>query len=101
VVKPFFSVFSGPAGDPEEDQMRKADYTEMWQSLGLDLAAHDGLLGVLGQAYKDIYLSQKSRPRRMDYFDFVISEIHGLRIQELLEARQSPWTAAAACCGSR
>ncbi|MBI3946647.1 MAG: 2-hydroxyacyl-CoA dehydratase [Armatimonadetes bacterium] len=65
-----------------------ADYTPMWHSLGLDVEAHDGLLRVLGDAYKDIYLSQENRPERMDYFDFVISEIHGLRIQELMEARR-------------
>ncbi|NLC56947.1 MAG: 2-hydroxyacyl-CoA dehydratase [Armatimonadetes bacterium] len=68
--------------------MKLADYTELWQSLGLDLEAHDGLLRTLGQAYKEIYLSQKNRPAGMDYFDFVISEIHGLRIRELAEARK-------------
>ena len=30
------------------------DYRSMWADLGLDLAAHDALLGVLGQAYQDI-----------------------------------------------
>jgi benzoyl-CoA reductase/2-hydroxyglutaryl-CoA dehydratase subunit BcrC/BadD/HgdB len=61
------------------------DYREMWGSLGLNLEAHDGLLAVLSDAYKNIYLSQPSRPTGMGYFDFVISEVHGLRIVELLK----------------
>jgi len=68
--------------------MEKKDYTPMWQSLGIDLEAHDGLLSVLGQAYGDIFLSQKRRPRSMGYLDFVLSEIHGLRIEELLAAKK-------------
>ena len=63
------------------------NYQEMWKSLGLDLKAHDGLLGVLGQAYTDVYLAQVGRPKGMDYFNFVMSEVHGLRIKELLDAK--------------
>jgi len=43
----------------------------------------------LTEAYKGIYLSQKNRPKGMDYFDFVISEVHGLRIEEIFEAKKS------------
>lgn len=64
------------------------DYREMWSSLDMNLAAHDGLLGVLSDAYKNIYLSQKNRPEGMKYFDFVISEVHGLRIEEIVEAKK-------------
>lgn len=64
------------------------DYTSMWKDLGLDLEAHDALLNVLGQAYNDIYLSQKDRPEGMGYFDFVMSEVHGLRIKELLDEKK-------------
>ena len=65
------------------------DYTEMWREIGLNLENHAGLLGVLSDAYKNIYLSQKSRPKGMEYFDFVISEVHGLRIKEIYEAKES------------
>jgi len=68
--------------------MADKDYTAMWEGLSLDLEAHDGLLGVLGQAYADIYLSQKDRPQGMQYLDFVLSEIHGLRIEEILRAKE-------------
>ncbi|MEW6416710.1 MAG: double-cubane-cluster-containing anaerobic reductase [Nitrospirota bacterium] len=64
------------------------DYNKMWSDLDLNLTAHDGLLGVLTDAYKNIYLSQKNRPEGMKYFDFVISEVHGLRIEEILEAKK-------------
>ncbi len=65
------------------------DYRTMWTDLGLDLDAHDALLGVLEQAYQDIYLSQKDRPEQMAYFDFVMSEVHGLRIKELLDEKKA------------
>ncbi|MBU4345508.1 MAG: 2-hydroxyacyl-CoA dehydratase family protein [Proteobacteria bacterium] len=63
------------------------DYKSMWESLGLDLVAHDALLEVLGKGYQDIYLAQKDRPEGMGYFDFVMSEVHGLRIKELLDEK--------------
>ncbi len=65
------------------------NYRAMWKDLGLDLEAHDGLLAVLGEAYQDIYLSQKNRPAGMGYFDFVMSEVHGLRIKELLDEKKA------------
>lgn len=64
------------------------DYHPMWAGLGLDLPAHDQLLGILGQFYGNIYMSQENRPRGTQYLDFVLSEVHGLRIQELLAARE-------------
>ena len=65
-----------------------SDYREMWSEMGIDLAAHDGLLNVLGEAYQQIFLTQNNRPKGMEYFDFVMSEIHGLRIKELMDARK-------------
>ena len=64
-------------------------YRTMWESLNLDISAHDGLLEVLGKFYNDIYLSQQGRLQGMEYLDFVLSEVHGLRIKELVEARES------------
>jgi len=62
-------------------------YDEMWEKLNLDLAAHEGLLQVLGKFYGDIYLSQSGRLKGIEYLDFALSEVHGLRIQELQEAK--------------
>ena len=64
------------------------DYRPMWADLGLDLDAHDALLGVLSQAYRETFMSRKNRPEGMAYFDFVMSEVHGLRIKELMDARK-------------
>jgi benzoyl-CoA reductase/2-hydroxyglutaryl-CoA dehydratase subunit BcrC/BadD/HgdB len=64
------------------------DYQQMWSELEINLDAHNGLLGVLSDAYSNIYLSQKNRPEGMKYFDFVISEVHGLRIEEIVEAKK-------------
>lgn len=60
------------------------DYQEMWSDLGLDLEAHDALLSVLENGYSDVFMTQQNRPEGMQYFDFVMSEVHGLRIKELL-----------------
>lgn len=64
-----------------------SEYQSMWADMGLDLEGHDALLGVLGKAYQDIYLAQQNRPDGMGYFDFVMSEVHGLRIKELLDEK--------------
>ena len=60
-------------------------YCKMWESLGLNLEAHDQLLNALPPIYQEIYLDQENRPQAMEYFDLVVMEIHGLRIKELQE----------------
>ncbi len=60
-----------------------ADYRALWEILGMDLEKHDVLCAVLPELYGDVYLSQQNRPEGMNYYNFVISEVHGLRIQEL------------------
>jgi benzoyl-CoA reductase/2-hydroxyglutaryl-CoA dehydratase subunit BcrC/BadD/HgdB len=65
------------------------DYRPMWKDLGLDLEAHDALLGVLGPLYEQTFTKQPNRPAGMGYFDFVMSEVHGLRIQELMDAKKA------------
>ncbi|MGA2873891.1 MAG: double-cubane-cluster-containing anaerobic reductase [Nitrososphaerales archaeon] len=64
------------------------EYRQMWSDLGLNLEKHDLLLGALGKIYGDLFMTQKSRPEKMKYFDFVISEVHGLRIKELQEKKK-------------
>lgn len=74
------------------------DYSVMWKNLGLDLEKHDHLLNTLSEFYKNIYLSQKNRPKGMEYFDFVISEAHGLRIEELLNTKEKNKKVIGAFC---
>ena len=65
------------------------DYRSMWQGLGLDLEAHDLLLSAIPVLYQNAYLTQTNRPEGMSYFDFVLSEIHGLRIKELVDHKEA------------
>ena len=65
-----------------------ADYRKMLESLGMDLETHDQLCEVLPQAFGDVFLSQENRPEAMDYYNFVIAEIHGVRPQELIKAQE-------------
>lgn len=65
-----------------------ADYRKMWESLGMDLETHDQLCEVLPQTFGDVFLSQENRPEAMDYYNFVIAEIHGVRPQELIKAQE-------------
>ena len=74
------------------------DYRPMWTELGLDLEAHDMLLAAIPQMYADAYLSQQDRPEGMAYFDFVLSEIHGLRIKELQDHKAAGGTVIGTFC---
>ncbi|MDR1206017.1 MAG: 2-hydroxyacyl-CoA dehydratase family protein [Peptococcaceae bacterium] len=65
-----------------------ADYRKMWEDLGMDLETHDLLCEALPQAFGDVYLSQTNRPEGMSYYNFVVSEIHGVRPAELIEAQK-------------
>ncbi|MFX1570526.1 MAG: double-cubane-cluster-containing anaerobic reductase [Promethearchaeota archaeon] len=67
----------------------KPDWYPMWKELGLDLEKHDQLLGVLPEIFKQIYIdTQKKRPEGMGFFDFVVSDIHGIRVSELMKAKE-------------
>lgn len=65
-----------------------ADYRELWTSLNMNLEKHDQLCAVLPELYGGVYLTQENRPEGMNYFNFVVSEVHGLRIQELDEHKK-------------
>ncbi|MCL5290863.1 MAG: 2-hydroxyacyl-CoA dehydratase family protein [Firmicutes bacterium] len=75
-----------------------SDYRKMWESIGLNLEAHDQLLQALPPAYGQVYMSQENRPDGMEYFDFVVSEVHGLRIQELQEHKAKGGKVVGAFC---
>jgi benzoyl-CoA reductase/2-hydroxyglutaryl-CoA dehydratase subunit BcrC/BadD/HgdB len=54
----------------------------------MDLETHDLLCDALPVAFGDVYLSQQNRPEGMGYYNFVVSEIHGVRPAELVEAQK-------------
>ena len=65
------------------------DYHPMWAELGLDLPMHDALLEAVGGMYGGTFMTQENRPAGMGYLDFVMSEVHGLRIKELHDFRKA------------
>lgn len=74
------------------------DNREMWSELGIDLERHDILLGALGPIYQEVYLSQPNRPKGMGFFDFVVGDIHGIRVHELRERAKSGGKVVATYC---
>ncbi len=66
-----------------------SDYVKMWKDLGMDLESHDMLCQVLPTAVGDVFLTQQNRPKAMDFWDLVISEVHGIRPAELIEAQKA------------
>ena len=56
------------------------------------------LLAAIPQMYADAYLTQTDRPEGMAYFDFVMSEIHGLRIKELQDHKAAGGTVIGTFC---
>jgi benzoyl-CoA reductase/2-hydroxyglutaryl-CoA dehydratase subunit BcrC/BadD/HgdB len=74
------------------------DWTGMWKDLGLDLKKHDVLLGALGELYPRTFMEQPHRPEAMAYFDFVMSEVHGLRIKELVDHKEKGGTVVGTFC---
>jgi benzoyl-CoA reductase/2-hydroxyglutaryl-CoA dehydratase subunit BcrC/BadD/HgdB len=74
------------------------DYHPMWEALGLDLPGHDALLAAIPGMYANAYLSQTGRPEGMSYFDVVLSEIHGLRIKELVDHKAAGGTVIGTFC---
>lgn len=66
-----------------------SDYVQMWRELGMDLENHDTLCQVLPMAVGDVFLTQENRPKAMDFWDLVISQVHGIRPAELVEAQKN------------
>ncbi|GAB6138069.1 double-cubane-cluster-containing anaerobic reductase [Halanaerobaculum tunisiense] len=61
---------------------------DMWEELGLDLDRHDQFLELLPEIYGDLFVSQENRPEAMEYYDFVVGDIHGIRVKELMEEKE-------------
>lgn len=66
-----------------------ADYHQMWTELGMDVEKHEALCEVLPDAFAGVYLDQDNRPEGMGFYDFVVSEIHGVRPAELVEHQKT------------
>lgn len=58
-----------------------------WTKLGIDIETHNVVLNIVGTSYGAVYLSQNNRPDKMDYFNKVMTDLHGARIHELMDAQ--------------
>ena len=65
-----------------------ADRHEMWKSLGMNIEQHDVLCSVLPGAVGDVFMSQKNRPKGMEFWDMVVADVHGIRPAELIEEQK-------------
>ena len=74
------------------------DNIKMWTDLNIDLKSHDMLLSALGPIFQDVYLSQKNRPAGMGFYDFVVGDIHGIRVKELREHARNGGKVVATYC---
>lgn len=74
------------------------DNIQMWTELNIDLKSHDILLSALGPIFQDVYLSQKNRPAGMGFYDFVVGDIHGIRVKELQEHSKNGGKVVATYC---
>jgi benzoyl-CoA reductase/2-hydroxyglutaryl-CoA dehydratase subunit BcrC/BadD/HgdB len=71
---------------------------QMWSELGIDLKSHGQLMNALGPIFGEIYLSQKNRPKGMGFYDFVVGDIHGIRVKELTEHAKAGGKVVATYC---
>lgn len=71
---------------------------QMWTDLNIDLRSHDMLLNALGPIFQEVYLSQKNRPAGMGFYDFVVGDIHGIRVKELREHAKTGGKVVATYC---
>ncbi|MEO0074646.1 MAG: double-cubane-cluster-containing anaerobic reductase [candidate division WOR-3 bacterium] len=60
-------------------------YEKMWQDIGLDVPLHNELLASINKSFQATVGAQKNRPEAMKYFDHVLHESHGGRVQELID----------------
>ncbi|MBS4022866.1 MAG: 2-hydroxyacyl-CoA dehydratase [Dethiobacter sp.] len=63
----------------------KASNEELWAGLGVDIAVHDQLIRGLAVLERRLHRKQNNRPLKMDYFNEVLSDLHGHRIAEIVE----------------
>lgn len=61
----------------------------LWERLGMNVERFSGMPKMLTEAFRGIYLSQKNRPARMEYFDGMIAELHSGRVEELVTAKDA------------
>lgn len=75
-----------------------SDWRKMWEDLGIDLEKHDEFLAPVPAIYGELYLKQNNRPKGMDFFDFVVGDIHGIRVKELVDHKEKGGKVVSSFC---
>lgn len=70
----------------EENFAIKSD-PELWAELDMDVERFKNIPPVLTDAFNNIFLSQKNRPKMMAYFDDMVKNIFTGRIREMIDAK--------------
>jgi benzoyl-CoA reductase/2-hydroxyglutaryl-CoA dehydratase subunit BcrC/BadD/HgdB len=60
----------------------------MWTDLGVNLELHDELMANTAKLHERTHLSQKLRPKQMDFFDHALHASHAERVAEIVEYRK-------------
>ncbi|MFZ3102175.1 MAG: double-cubane-cluster-containing anaerobic reductase [Desulfitobacteriaceae bacterium] len=71
---------------------------ELWALLEMDLEKHDDFLAPLPAVYTELFLNRPNRPANMGYFDFVVGDIHGIRVKELYDLKEKGHKVFASFC---
>ncbi|ADG81726.1 2-hydroxyglutaryl-CoA dehydratase D-component [Thermincola potens JR] len=74
------------------------DWRQMWKDLGMDLEKHDEFLAPVPEVYGKLFMAQENRPKGMGYFDFVVGDIHGIRVKELVDHKANGGKVVASFC---
>lgn len=72
------------------DSNTEGKYASLWKKIGLDPVKHKALMEACAcHDSENFVMMQKNRPKKMDWFDFMCSDIHGFRPDELDKLRQA------------
>lgn len=62
--------------------------TELFKDIGLDIEKFSSQQCVTGDLYSKTFQTQDNRPKGMEYFDGMVSDIYGSRIREIVNAKK-------------
>ncbi len=74
------------------------NYKELLEDIGVDVDKHAKMMKAGFEGYKKQFMSQKNRPKAMEYFDWFMSEIQGERIAEINKLRAEKKPAVGTFC---
>lgn len=77
---------------------KMAKNAEMFKDIGLDVEKFSSQQCVAGDLYSKTFKSQDNRPKSIEYFDNMVSDIYGSRIREIINAKKQGQTVIGNFC---